>query len=95
SLSVQQSPQHLTKRPGNTLKMTCSHHDRNYDQIYWYRQTDGQKLQLIGFLSFKQALDVAENFNISGDAEDEGFLGSLAVRVDDTGLYYCSVSKAQ
>uniref|UniRef100_A0A673YU19 Ig-like domain-containing protein n=1 Tax=Salmo trutta TaxID=8032 RepID=A0A673YU19_SALTR len=65
-------------RPGNTLKMTCSHHDKKYDKIYWYRQIHGQKLQLIGFLSFKEAFDVEENFNISGDAEDEGFLGSLA-----------------
>ncbi|CAB1335675.1 unnamed protein product [Coregonus sp. 'balchen'] len=95
SLSVHQSPLQLTKRPGNTLKITCSHHDRNYDKIYWYRQTHGQQLQIIGFLSFKEAFDVAENFNISGDAENEGFLGSPAVRVEDTGVYYCAVSKAQ
>ncbi|KAJ7988799.1 hypothetical protein DPEC_G00312950 [Dallia pectoralis] len=95
SLSVQQSPHQLSRRPGETMKITCSHHDRSYDKIYWYRQTDGQNLQIIGYLSFKESFDVDKKYKIYGDAEKEGFLELPGLGVEDTGFYYCAVSKAQ
>ncbi|KAJ7988772.1 hypothetical protein DPEC_G00312680 [Dallia pectoralis] len=72
------------------MKITCSHHDRSYDKIYWYRQTDGQNLQIIGYLTFKKPLEVDEKYKIYGDAEKEGFLELPGLGVEDTGFYYCA-----
>lgn len=101
---VQQSPRELVVNLGDAINLTCSHHDKKYDKMYWYRQGSGQGLQLLGFLTFKQMFlesmfqnteDAPEPFTMSGDAEAEGFLEASAVRAEDRAVYYCAVGRAR
>lgn len=92
-LSVSQFPAVIFLQPGELLKITCSHHDKKYDQIYWYIwQVNQQSLEHIGFLNFKNPQIDKKGFNISGDAEKEGYLTAQSVTADYSAMYFCAVS---
>ncbi|GAA6086119.1 uncharacterized protein LOC111582099 [Tachysurus ichikawai] len=84
-------PAVLFLQPGDSLNITCSHHDKNYDKIYWYQHVNQQSLQLIGFLNFKNPETDIKGFNISGDAEKEGYLSTQSVTADYSALYFCAI----
>ncbi|KAL7862335.1 hypothetical protein SRHO_G00137760 [Serrasalmus rhombeus] len=94
SLTVEQSPANLFLLPKEALNITCSHHDKSYDKIYWYRHVK-QDLELLGFLSFTNPQIDRKDFNLSGDAEKEGFLTASSVTAEHSALYFCAVSAAQ
>lgn len=92
TLSVSQFPADLLLKPGETLNITCSHHDQKYDKIYWYQQVNQQSLEFIGFLNFKKPQIEKTGFDISGDAEKEGYLTAQSVTAEYSTLYFCAVS---
>lgn len=91
-LSVTQSPDNLFLQPGESLNITCSHHDKNYDKMYWYQQNNQQSLDFIGFLNFKRPQIDKKGFDMSGDAEKEGYLTAQSVTASYSALYFCAVS---
>ncbi|KAA0711390.1 hypothetical protein E1301_Tti006319 [Triplophysa tibetana] len=95
SLGVTQSPTDLLLDTGATLNITCSHHDKTYDKIYWYQQTNEKSLELLGLLSFTKGNVDKEGFGIAGDAESEGYLLVSSVETKHTAVYFCAVSTAQ
>lgn len=90
-LSVSQFPADLFLQPGDSLNITCSHHDIKYDKIHWYQHINLQSLELIGFLNFKNPQIDKKGFNITGDAEKEGYLTAQSVTADYSALYFCAV----
>ncbi|KAL0170901.1 hypothetical protein M9458_035497, partial [Cirrhinus mrigala] len=72
------------------MNITCSHHDKSYDKIFWYQQSDGQDLELLGFLSFKQPLVDRKGFTVIGDAEKEAFLVVSSVKAEHSAMYFCA-----
>lgn len=94
-LTVAQFPSNILLQPGELMNITCSHHDKNYDKLYWYQQINQQDLKLVGFLNFKQPNEEQKGFKLSGDAEKEGFLTAVSVTVDYSAFYFCAVSKPQ
>ncbi|KAG5857976.1 hypothetical protein ANANG_G00025170 [Anguilla anguilla] len=94
-ITVLQSPPELVLHRGEAVTLNCSHDDSNFDRLYWYKQTDGAGLELQGYLSFKQPYTEVGSFNVSGDGEKEGFLKSSAVTAEESGVYFCAVSKTQ
>ncbi|KAG5857884.1 hypothetical protein ANANG_G00024130 [Anguilla anguilla] len=90
-ITVLQSPPELVLHRGEAVTLTCSHDDKNFDKLYWYKQTDGAGLELQGYLSFKQPYTEVGSFNVSGDGEKEGFLKSSAVTAEESGVYFCAV----
>uniref|UniRef100_A0A8C1Z4C4 Ig-like domain-containing protein n=1 Tax=Cyprinus carpio TaxID=7962 RepID=A0A8C1Z4C4_CYPCA len=83
-LHVTQTPTDLFLVSGATMNLTCSHNDKSYDKIYWYQQSNGQNLEHLGFLSFKQPLVDREGFTITGDIS--------TVTSEDSAMYFCAVS---
>ncbi|KAK2878621.1 hypothetical protein Q8A67_019412 [Cirrhinus molitorella] len=94
ALNVIQTPTNLFLATGATMNITCSHHDKTYDKIFWYQQSDGQNLEHIGVLSFKQPLVDRKGFTVAGDAEKEAFLVVPSVKAEHSGVYFCAVSAA-
>lgn len=95
AVNVIQTPTDLFLDTGGTLNITCSHNDRSLDKIFWYQQFNGQNLELIGFLSFKQRLVDKKEFTITGDAEKEATLVLSSVKVEHSAVYFCAVSAAR
>ncbi|KAL1258052.1 hypothetical protein QQF64_011296, partial [Cirrhinus molitorella] len=90
ALNVIQTPTNLFLATGATMNITCSHHDKTYDKIFWYQQSDGQNLEHIGFLSFKQPLVDRKGFTVAGDAEKEAFLVVPSVKAEHSVCVVCS-----
>uniref|UniRef100_A0A9J7WZN7 Ig-like domain-containing protein n=1 Tax=Cyprinus carpio carpio TaxID=630221 RepID=A0A9J7WZN7_CYPCA len=80
---------------GESMNITCSHHDKTYDKIFWYQQSNGQNLEHLGFLSFKQDFVGEKGFTITGDAEKEAYLLVSSVKAEHSAVYFCAVSAAQ
>uniref|UniRef100_A0A3P9IM16 Ig-like domain-containing protein n=1 Tax=Oryzias latipes TaxID=8090 RepID=A0A3P9IM16_ORYLA len=49
---VYQTPSQIYSKPGQEAKIYCSHSESNYDQILWYKQSEGQML-LLGYVYFR------------------------------------------
>ncbi|KAF4102517.1 hypothetical protein G5714_017317 [Onychostoma macrolepis] len=77
---------------GATMNITCSHHDKTYDKIFWYQQSNGQNLEHLGFLSFKQDSVDRKGFTITGDAEKEAYLLVSSVKAEHSAVYFCAQS---
>lgn len=94
-LNVTQTPRNLFLVTGATMNITCSHHDKTYDKIFWYQQSNGQNLEHLGLLSFKQDLVDRKGFSITGDAEKEAYLLVSSVKAEHSAVYFCAVSAAR
>lgn len=51
-IQVYQTPSQIYSKPGQEAKIYCSHSESNYDQILWYKQSEGQML-LLGYVYFR------------------------------------------
>ncbi len=94
-LNVTQTPRNLFLVTGATMNITCSHHDKSYDKIFWYQQSNGQNLEHLGLLSFKQDLVDRKGFTITGDAEKEAYLLVSSVKAEHSAVHFCAVSAAR
>uniref|UniRef100_A0A9J8BT28 Ig-like domain-containing protein n=1 Tax=Cyprinus carpio carpio TaxID=630221 RepID=A0A9J8BT28_CYPCA len=93
-LNVTQTPRNLFLVTGESMNITCSHHDKTYDKIFWYQQSNGQNLEHLGFLSFKQDFVGEKGFTITGDAEKEALTVSN-LTAQDSSTYYCAASHSE
>lgn len=95
ALKVTQTPINLFLAIGEPMNITCGHNDRSYDKIFWYHQSNGQSLEHLGFLSFKQPSVDRKGFTITGDAEKAASLLVSYVKAEHSAVYFCAVSAAQ
>ena len=95
---VTQTPGILWKHHGDSAEMNCSHtKDATYNQMYWYRQRQGETMSLVVFTT----LGGREQFGDFNKSEystvkteaDKGSLTVTSVKSDDSGIYFCSVSE--
>uniref|UniRef100_A0A673YT10 Ig-like domain-containing protein n=1 Tax=Salmo trutta TaxID=8032 RepID=A0A673YT10_SALTR len=95
---VTQIPTILWGLKDSDSQMNCSHtKGLSYFQMYWYRQLPGEGMKQVVYTSTYNRPDY-------GDFSEDKYptikttakSGSFTVKkVEDTGLYYCAVSKAQ
>ncbi|MGH0170832.1 UNVERIFIED_CONTAM: hypothetical protein FKN15_059607 [Acipenser sinensis] len=73
--NVRQSPPSLFESPGNSAELQCSHNITNYEQMYWYQQSQKGALHLIGYLNYEDVNpeeNFKERFKLTGDARKAG-----------------------
>uniref|UniRef100_A0A3B4ZAQ6 Ig-like domain-containing protein n=1 Tax=Stegastes partitus TaxID=144197 RepID=A0A3B4ZAQ6_9TELE len=91
---VFQTPDHISKEPGEEAKMNCSHTIQGYDRILWYKQTRNSPPQFLGHVYVtvvnpEPGLDV----QMEGSAS-EGQTCTLTVKdlsPNSSAVYFCAV----
>ena len=87
----------LWKDKGDSATMNCSHTKTvEYYQMYWYRQLQGESIELIVFTMIGKT--VFENFSKEkfSATRPDAYTGTFTVKnlePGDKGLYFCSVSE--
>ena len=95
---VQQTPRDLLKQPGDDVQLNCSHKIPSYNTILWYKQLKGDPaLKLIGYVYYKNpTLEMSgQNFNLTGNGENDAFLHVDKLKPVDSAVYFCAASYAQ
>uniref|UniRef100_A0A667YSY3 Ig-like domain-containing protein n=1 Tax=Myripristis murdjan TaxID=586833 RepID=A0A667YSY3_9TELE len=85
---VHQSPADMYKKPGETAQLNCSHNIQSYDRILWYRQSENQQMQFLGYM-----LGGFEKFPVTKPDAASGTLTVKDLVAEDKGLYFCAVSE--
>lgn len=91
---VVQTPADVLGSPGGRVEISCSHTIKNYDRMYWYRQS-GRRLQLLGYMNFivgypQDGLGV--NIRGSALAGQNCTLAVERLNVRSSAVYYCAAS---
>uniref|UniRef100_A0A3Q2D5E2 Ig-like domain-containing protein n=1 Tax=Cyprinodon variegatus TaxID=28743 RepID=A0A3Q2D5E2_CYPVA len=78
--------------------INCSHKkDISHTQMYWYRQRPGETMTLIVYTVYGGQQDYGDNLQTKYPAvKDNIETGALTVndlQPDDSGVYFCAVSK--
>ncbi len=60
--SVNQSPSNLIKSERDIAELVCEHSITSYNMIFWYKQTLGHDLTLLGYRWNKSSV-TEDNFN--------------------------------
>ncbi len=93
--SVNQSPSNLIKSERDTAELVCEHNISSYDRIFWYKQTLGHDLTLLGYTWEKNSV-TEDNFDkkiqLGGDGTKNGSLKILQLEASDSAMYYCAAS---
>lgn len=89
-----QIPTQTFYKPEDIAELKCSHSIRGYDRIFWYRQTQDQKLQLLGYMiGTSQFPEPQLGVTLAGSA-DEGQTSTLTIAGlwsrASSGVYYCA-----
>uniref|UniRef100_A0A3B3WQB2 Ig-like domain-containing protein n=1 Tax=Poecilia mexicana TaxID=48701 RepID=A0A3B3WQB2_9TELE len=81
-----------------SAEMKCSHKNLiTHTQMYWYRQRPGETMTLIVYTAFGGQPDYGENlqskYSAVKDSIEAGALTVKDLQPDDSGVYFCAVSK--
>ncbi|KAK9960009.1 hypothetical protein ABG768_010090 [Culter alburnus] len=95
---VSQSPDVLMAVKGSSAQMNCTHKkDILHNQMYWYRQRQGQTMTLIVFTSTSSKPDYGDSdpnkFEVHKSVPENGSLTVKNAQPDDSAIYFCLVSK--
>uniref|UniRef100_A0A3B5QVV1 Ig-like domain-containing protein n=1 Tax=Xiphophorus maculatus TaxID=8083 RepID=A0A3B5QVV1_XIPMA len=95
---VTQEPTISWSFESKSAEMKCSHKkDITYNQMYWYRQRPGETMTLVVYTMFGGKTDYGENpqskYSAVKDAAETGALTVKDLQPDDSGVYFCAVSK--
>lgn len=89
-----QIPTQTFYKPEDIAELKCSHSVRGYDRILWYRQTQDQKLQLLGYMIGTSKFPEPQLGVTLGGSADEGQTSTLTIAGlwsrDSSGVYYCA-----
>lgn len=83
---------------GSSAQMNCTHKkDISFNQMYWYRQRQGQTMTLIVFTSSLSKPDYGDSdpnkFSADKTVPERGSLTVNNVESDDSAVYFCSVKQ--
>lgn len=92
---ITQIPTEIYSKPGETAEIKCSHSITYYNRILWYRQTQSQQLQLLGYLIGDGAFPESGLGVKLGGSANEGQNATLTVSglsLERRAVYYCAAS---
>ena len=80
--------------------MNCSHKkDATHNQMYWYRQRPGETMTLIVYTVFGGESDYGEvpktKYSATKEKIESGALTVKDLQPEDSGVYFCTISKTQ
>ncbi|XP_023208512.1 immunoglobulin iota chain-like [Xiphophorus maculatus] len=95
---VTQLPKIIWKSAAESAEMNCSHtRDKGHNQMYWYRQRPGETMTLVVYTVYGGKPDYGENlqskYSAVKDTIETGALTVKDLQPDDSGVYFCAVSK--
>ena len=95
---VNQYPEISWSNVSKSAEMNCSHNkDAGHNQMYWYKQRPGESMTLIVYMVFDGQPDYGrapQNKYVA--IKDDIKTGALTVndlQLEDSGVYFCAVSK--
>ncbi|KAL7862343.1 hypothetical protein SRHO_G00137840 [Serrasalmus rhombeus] len=92
--SVIQTPLHLFENRDESPTIECSHTVKNYDQIYWYKQTQSQELTLLGYVygrsEPKKEPEFETKVDMTGDGYSKVSLTIINLSLTDSAVYFCA-----
>uniref|UniRef100_A0A667YGN1 Ig-like domain-containing protein n=1 Tax=Myripristis murdjan TaxID=586833 RepID=A0A667YGN1_9TELE len=89
---VHQTPADMYKKPGETAQVNCSHNIQNYYTILWYRQSENQQMQLLGYISYAKGYPEPGVTVQMGGSANQGSFTVKNVEPGDNGVYFCAAS---
>lgn len=94
---VTQYPETTWSNVSKSAAMNCSHNkDAGHNQMYWYRQRPGETMSLIVYTVNGQS-DYggapATKYSAIKDKIESGALTVNNLQLEDSGVYFCAVSK--
>uniref|UniRef100_A0AAZ1X656 Ig-like domain-containing protein n=1 Tax=Oreochromis aureus TaxID=47969 RepID=A0AAZ1X656_OREAU len=98
SQDVTQQPEIRWSYVNKAAEMNCSHNkDKGHNQMYWYIQRPGETMRLIVYTVFGGKPDYGgapeKKYSASKAAIENGALTVNDLQQNDTGVYFCAVSK--
>uniref|UniRef100_A0A667YT16 Ig-like domain-containing protein n=1 Tax=Myripristis murdjan TaxID=586833 RepID=A0A667YT16_9TELE len=92
---VDQNPTDMYKKPGETAQLNCSHNIQDYYIILWYRQSENQQMQLLGYIYYGKAnLEPGVTVQMGGGA-NQGETSTLTtdeLSLNSSAVYFCAAS---
>ncbi|CAJ1074728.1 uncharacterized protein LOC122862178 [Xyrichtys novacula] len=95
SVKVTQTPADLFYTPGDTARINCSHDESKYDQILWYKKTNGTQMQLLGYMYYTKGYPEDKvNVTFEGGASKDQNCTLIIEKVDlsSSAVYFCAAS---
>uniref|UniRef100_A0A8B9GX13 Ig-like domain-containing protein n=1 Tax=Astyanax mexicanus TaxID=7994 RepID=A0A8B9GX13_ASTMX len=93
---VTQTPLHLIRNHDVSVTIECSHTVSGYNQINWYKQTNGEGLALIGYLYATGTPQIEKDFQnktgMSGNGGSRVVLTIKDLSASDSAVYFCAAS---
>lgn len=93
SKSVHQTPSELILTNGDSAILQCSNRITGYDRIIWYKQTQNQNFQLLGYIfstETKLEPEFSSKLTLLGNGNNNGTLTIKSLMSDDTAKYFCA-----
>ncbi|CAJ1074719.1 uncharacterized protein LOC117806520 [Xyrichtys novacula] len=92
---VNQKPDRIFSKLGQSAELTCSHKINTYNQINWYKQVESKEMQYLGYMvgnngnpEIKSKVKIEGNANANKNCT----LTILAVDLNSSAVYFCAAS---
>uniref|UniRef100_A0A667YKN9 Ig-like domain-containing protein n=1 Tax=Myripristis murdjan TaxID=586833 RepID=A0A667YKN9_9TELE len=92
---VHQTPADMYKKPGEKAQLKCSHNIQGYNQILWYRQSENQEMQFLGYMLAGIAnLEPGVTVQMGGNANqgENSTLTTEELSMNSSAVYFCAAS---
>ncbi len=95
---VTQHPEISWSSVSTSVEMTCSHNkDAGHSQMYWFKQHPEETMTLIVYTAFGGQPDYGRvpqtKYSATKDKIETGALTVADLQLNDSGVYFCAVSK--
>ncbi|KAI5102597.1 hypothetical protein C0J45_7949, partial [Silurus meridionalis] len=91
--NVYQNPTDLFKNTKESANISCSHSIANHQVMLWYKRSDKNQLQLLGYLNIKFPYpedSLKSKVELLGDGSSKGNLAIKDLQPDDNSVYFCA-----